>query len=49
VQPFDVDVASGVEASPGLKDHTKLKAFIEAALRVPPAVEAQDEGNDSTR
>ena len=32
VKPFAVDVASGVEASPGIKDHDKLKAFIEAAL-----------------
>jgi phosphoribosylanthranilate isomerase len=32
VKPFAVDVASGVEASPGIKDHGKLKAFIDAAL-----------------
>ena len=32
VQPFAVDVASGVEAAPGIKDHDKLKAFIAAAL-----------------
>lgn len=31
VQPFAVDVASGVEAAPGVKDHHKLKAFIESA------------------
>lgn len=30
-QPFAVDVASGVEASPGQKDHAKLRAFIAAA------------------
>ena len=30
VQPFAVDVSSGVEASPGVKDHAKLKAFIDA-------------------
>jgi phosphoribosylanthranilate isomerase len=29
--PFGVDVASGVESSPGTKDPAKLKAFIEAA------------------
>lgn len=31
VRPFAVDVASGVEASPGLKDHTKLQQFIQTA------------------
>lgn len=33
VRPFAVDVASGVEASPGVKDHNKLKAFIAHALK----------------
>ena len=31
VQPFAVDVASGIEASPGKKDHTLLRAFIRNA------------------
>ena len=31
VWPFAVDVSSGVESSPGGKDHTKLRRFIAAA------------------
>lgn len=31
VQPFAVDVSSGVEAAPGRKDHAKVAAFIRAA------------------
>ena len=33
VQPFAVDVNSGVEARPGKKDAVKLRRFIEAAKR----------------
>jgi phosphoribosylanthranilate isomerase len=30
VEPYAVDVSSGVEASPGVKDHAKLRAFMAA-------------------
>jgi phosphoribosylanthranilate isomerase len=35
VRPFAVDVASGVESSPGIKDHEVLRAFVAAALGPP--------------
>jgi phosphoribosylanthranilate isomerase len=31
IRPFGVDVCSGVESRPGIKDHGKLKEFIDAA------------------
>lgn len=33
VQPFGVDVASGVEESPGIKDHGKMARFLASARR----------------
>jgi phosphoribosylanthranilate isomerase len=38
VHPWGVDVASGVEASPGVKDPEKMKAFAEAVRGTAPPV-----------
>lgn len=45
VRPYAVDVASGVEASPGVKDHAKLAAFFDAVGRSHRATERFEAGS----
>jgi phosphoribosylanthranilate isomerase len=36
VRPEIVDVSSGVECEPGIKDHTKILRFVEAVVAYSP-------------
>ncbi len=45
VQPWGVDVTTGVEAEPGVKDPRKVRSFINAARRAAPAdYQGSDDG-----
>lgn len=41
VEPFAVDVASGVEASPGVKDPERVEAFFDAVAATAPVIDPE--------
>ncbi len=45
VHPYAVDVATGIETAPGIKDHTKIAAFIAAARKRRTVTEKEDADN----
>ncbi|HKV26322.1 MAG TPA: phosphoribosylanthranilate isomerase [Candidatus Acidoferrum sp.] len=47
VRPYAVDVASGVEAKPGKKDHQKLKDFIAEVRRIEKELETAPKAKSS--
>jgi phosphoribosylanthranilate isomerase len=49
VRPFGIDVSSGVEAAPGVKDHERLRALFEAVSRLRADHDAVAFTNDAPR
>lgn len=44
VRPFGVDVATGVESAPGVKDHWRIARFVAEARRAQAALELEEQG-----